>query len=281
MSTPGVHNGPIALTVADLDRSLAFYAESIGLATTRTDGSADLGVDGTTLIRLIEEPGAVPSDGDAGLFHLALLLPTRRHLAQWVQHAIDDRVRIEGASDHVVSEALYLTDPDGHGIEIYADRERAIWAGRVQTLMTTLPLDLPSLLEEVDPANPDDTFDGMPAGTTLGHVHLRVSDVEQTVAWYRDIIGLELMATYGAQAAFLAADGYHHHIGANVWQSAGRPVAQPGTARLLHATLVVPDETDLGRLLERARTAGGTPVARDQTWELRDPSGIALRIATA
>ncbi len=276
MPTASLQLGAVALTVADLERSTAFYEQTIGLRTlAREPGAVELGVDGPALIRLVEEPGAVPSTSDAGLFHLALLLPTRRDLAVWVQHTIDDRIRLDGASDHIVSEALYLTDPDGHGIEIYADRDRLIWEGKVQELMTTLALDVPNLLAEL--AVPDDTFNGLPSGTSMGHVHLRVADVPPTVAWYRDVIGLELTATYGAQAAFLAADGYHHHIGANSWQSAGRSVARPGTARLLYATLHVPDED---HVVERARAAGSTPIETEGTWQLHDPAGIALRIAT-
>jgi len=148
-----LHLGPVDLVVADRARSTAYYRDLIGLRVLAEDAdAATLGVD-TPLVRLVEEPGARPAGGEAGLFHLALLVPDRADLARWTQHAADGRVPLEGASDHVVSEALYLRDPDGHGIEVYADRDRAIWDGRVQELMTTLPLDLPDLLALADPGD--------------------------------------------------------------------------------------------------------------------------------
>lgn len=270
--------GVVSLVVADLDRSVPFYEQSIGLRVLeRTDGRAVLGVADEALVELVEEPGAGPVERTAGLFHLALLLPSRVDLAAWVQHAIDDGVRVEGASDHVVSEALYLSDPDGHGIEIYADRGREVWEGKVQELMTTLPLDLPSLLAEVDPADPA-PYAGMPAGTTMGHVHLKVAEIPATVEWFRDVVGFELMATYGPQAAFLGANGYHHHVGANMWMSGGQGPSGPGTARLRHVTVVLPDDAERERLLDRVRAAGGEPLELEGGWQVLDPSGNAVRL---
>lgn len=272
---PSVAIGPVTLTVADLERSVAYYRDIVGLRVLqRSDGGTDLGVEGA-LLRLREEPDVLPDTESAGLFHLALLVPQRADLAAWVQHAIDDRVPVDGASDHVVSEALYLTDPDGHGIEIYADRPRATWEGLVQESLTTLPLDIPSLLSEADPAAP---WEGLPPGTSMGHIHLRVADLPASLAWYRDVLGLELMATYGAQAAFLAAAGYHHHIGINTWRSAGRPLAGPGTARLVEAELVLPDAASRDEVVQRVRIAGGEPVAVTGGWVVEDPNGIRLRL---
>lgn len=270
--------GAVSLVVADLDRSVPFYEQSIGLRVLeRTDGRAVLGVADERLVELVEEPGAGPVERTAGLFHLALLLPSRVDLAAWVQHAIDDGVRVEGASDHVVSEALYLSDPDGHGIEIYADRGREVWEGKVQELMTTLALDLPSLLAEIDPADPT-PYAGMPDGTTMGHVHLKVADVPASIAWFRDVLGFELMATYGPQAAFLGANGYHHHIGANTWLSGGQPPSGPGTARLRHLTVVLPDANERDRTVKQVRAAGGEPAELDGAWQALDPSGNAVRL---
>ena len=201
----------------------------------------------------------MPATTTSGLFHLALLVPTRRDLATWLQHAIDAHVAIDGLGDHVVSEAVYLTDPDGHGIEVYADRDRATWDGRVAELMGTFALDVPDLLAEADGA-----WDGLPAGTTMGHIHLRVRDIPETIAFHRDVVGWDLMLGFGPQAAFLSAGGYHHHLGANTWQSAGQRAGVPGEARLLHATIVAPDD-DL-------RTRLGD--------EFEDPSGIRFRLAT-
>jgi catechol 2,3-dioxygenase len=232
--------GPVELSVSDLARSLGYYREAIGLRVlAEDDGTARLGAGETELLRLVEEPGAVPARSYSGLFHFALLLPDRGALGQWLAHAGRAQVRLTGASDHSVSEALYLRDPDGHGIEIYADRPREQWEGRVAQLMTTRPLDLDDLVGAAT-GTQRSSFDGLPAGTTMGHVHLCVADVDDAVRFYRDELGFEVTAQLGAEAAFLAAGGYHHHLGANTWESRGAPHAPPGTARLLSFTIVVP-----------------------------------------
>ena len=277
---PRTHVGTVGLSVADLDRSLAYYTAAIGLdLQARGDGRAVLGVPGRPLVELHEEPGAERAETTAGLFHLALLLPTRRDLAAWLQHAIDAQIRIDGLGDHVVSEAVYLTDPDGHGIEVYADRDRATWDGRVAELMGTFAVDVPSLLAELD--GPQGDYAGLPAGTTMGHVHLRVADIPTTTRFHRDVIGWDAVMDFGPSATFLSAGGYHHHIGANTWQSAGQRAGRPGEARLLFATIVVPDETERDALLERVRADGGTPVEDAGGWRVEDPSGVPLRVAVA
>jgi catechol 2,3-dioxygenase len=175
-------------------------------------------------------------------------------------------VALSGLSDHFVSEALYLRDPDHHGIEIYADRPRELWEGQVGMRLTTEPLDTNDLLATLeDPIL--ESFDGLAGGTVMGHVHLCVADVEQTVEYYRDVVGFGLMAQLGNQAAFLSAGGYHHHLGGNTWQSAGRPYAPEGYARLTQMTVVLPDEASREALAERV---GGT--------EVRDPSGIPVAL---
>jgi catechol 2,3-dioxygenase len=256
--------GPVELSVSDLERSVGYWRDAIGLRVLAQDGgTASLGAD-RELVRLVEEPGAGSARGYAGLYHVALLLPDRQSLARWLARAAREGIPLEGLSDHAVSEAIYLRDPDQHGIEIYADRPRAQWEGRVMELMTTIPLDVESLLGELDdPAAV--TFTGLPDGTVVGHTHLCVSDVGATVAFYREVLGFGLMAQLGPMAAFLSAGGYHHHIGANTWESRGAPQAPPGTARLLRATVVLPDEEELGRVADRA---GGT--------EIVDPSGNLL-----
>ena len=225
--------GAVHLTVADLARSLTYYTEAIGLDLLGLgEGEASLGSGDTELLRLVEEPGARPADGYAGLFHFALLVPERRHLAGWLQHAIRDRVQLTGASDHFVSEALYLRDPDHHGIEIYADRPRRLWEGQVDRI-GTWPLDVDDLLAtNTEPAA------ALPAGTRMGHVHLRVADVEESIRFYRDVVGFDLMAQLGDQAAFLSAGGYHHRLGANTWESRGAQPAPTGTARLRQSAAI-------------------------------------------
>jgi catechol 2,3-dioxygenase len=271
--------GPVHLTVSDLERWLAFYRDAIGLELIdRAEGTASVGVDGRELVVAVEEPGAGPGAGYTGLYHVALLLPQRSDLARWLAHAARDRVPLTGLSDHFVSEALYLNDPDGHGIEIYWDRPRESWEGQVQARMTTLPLDVGDLMAEIgDPA--DDRFDGLPAGTGVGHVHLKVASIPETEAFYRDVLGFALMASLGAQATFLAAGGYHHHIGANVWESRGAPPPPAGSAALRHATVVLPDEAERNRILARVRDGGGE-VGEDRGGPMvTDPSGNRLVLA--
>jgi catechol 2,3-dioxygenase len=229
--------GAVHLTVADLDRSIDYYDRAIGLRVRERDGDVvRLGVGDEDLLVLTEERGAAPADGFAGLFHFALLVPARTALARWLGHAARDRVQLSGLSDHFVSEAIYLRDPDHHGIEIYADRPRELWEGQVTERLTTLPLDVDDLL-----ARDDGDYAGLPDGTRMGHVHLSVGDLERAVASYEEELGLEPMARYGSEAAFLAWDGYHHHLGANTWQSKGAPYAPPGRARLTAFEVIGPD----------------------------------------
>jgi catechol 2,3-dioxygenase len=247
--------GAVHLTVADLERSLRYYEDAIGLGVhARENGTARLGAGGEDLLVLAEQPGALPADGYSGLFHFALLVPTRADLGRWLAHAAADRVALTGLSDHYVSEAIYLRDPDHHGIEIYADRPRETWEGRVAQRMTTLPLDTDDLLRGLEPA----PFDGLPGGTTMGHVHLSVADRDASVEFYRGL-GFDLMAEYGHEAAFLSTGGYHHHLGLNTWQSLDAPYAPDDRARLTRVTVL------------------GAPEGR----EVRDPSGIPVTLATA
>ena len=267
--------GAVHLTVSELERSLDYYRAVVGLSVLEAGaGRASLGVGERELLVLVEEPGARPALGHTGLYHFALLLDQRADLARWLAHAARDRVALVGLSDHFVSEALYLSDPDGHGIEIYRDRPREVWEGQVAGRMTTLPLDLENLLGELDDPR-SEPFGGLTDATVMGHVHLKVSDIAQTVAFYRDVLGFALMAQLGAQAAFLSAGGYHHHLGANTWESRGASPAPPGYASLRHATIVLPDDAERDRLLARADAAGRVEDGADGPL-VRDPSGNAL-----
>jgi catechol 2,3-dioxygenase len=272
--------GPVHLTVADLERSLDYYRRAIGLQVLeRADGRASLGVHGRELLAVVEQSGARPAPHNTGLFHFALRVPERADLARWLAHASRERVPLSGASDHFVSEAIYLRDPDHHGIEIYRDRPRETWENRVDE-MTTLPLDLDDLLREVDdPATA--AIDGLPPGTDMGHVHLQVADVPETVAFYRDVLGFGLTALLGDQAAFLSAGGYHHHIGGNVWNSRGAPPPGPGTAALRHATIVLPDAAERDRVAGRVADSGQDPEVRPDDVLVRDPSANALALQGA
>jgi len=263
---PDAHMGLVELSVSDLDRSLAYWQDAIGLRVlSREEGTAELGTD-MPLLRLVEEPGVRPADGFTGLFHVALLVPDRPSLGRFLAHAAREEIPLSGLSDHDVSEAIYLRDPDHHGIEVYADRPREQWEGQVWERMTTMPLDAGSLLAEAG----DGEFEGLPDGTRVGHVHLRVRDVDETIGFYRDMLGMGLTAQLGQQAAFLSAGGYHHHIGGNTWETRGAEPAPDGTARLLRFTIVLPDDEEVARVAERI---GGT--------EVRDPSGNRLVLAAA
>jgi catechol 2,3-dioxygenase len=270
--------GPVHVTVSDLERSLEYYEGAIGLALLeRDDGRASLGAGDTELLVLVEEPGAAPARAYTGLFHFALRVPSRRDLATWLAHASRDRVALTGLSDHFVSEAIYLRDPDEHGIEVYADRPREIWEGKVGSTMTTLPLDVDDLLGRLDdPAT--EPFDGLPAGTDMGHVHLKVAAIPEAVAFYRDVVGFDLVAAIPNQAAFLSAGGYHHHVGANTWESAGSPPPPEGTAALRHATIVLPSAEERDALLERV---GGEPEETREGPLVRDPAGNGLVLTYA
>src|SRR5437764_7291972 len=174
---PDARMGLVELSVSDLDRSLAYWQDAIGLRVlSRENGKAELGTD-TPLVRFVEEPGAQPAEGFTGLFHVALLVPDRPSLGRFLAHTARERIPLTGLSDHAVSEAIYLRDPDHHGIEIYADRPRETWEGQVGTVMTTRPVDTDSLLAEGGAGE----FDGLPVGTTVGHVHLCVRDVDEMI----------------------------------------------------------------------------------------------------
>ncbi len=255
----------VDLSVASLERSLQFYQRVLGLVV--LDSSADqatLGVPGRPLLHLVEQPGARPSlPSSPGLFHFALLVPHRAALAQFVRHLIEIRHPLQGVADHLVSEALYLEDPDGHGIEVYSDRpsEQWSWDGPVLR-MATDPLDLENLLTE-----PDAPWQGMPEGTTMGHVHLHVTDLAATQQFYCGLLGLDLMTTYPG-ALFVSAAGYHHHFGLNTWQSRHGQPAPRDHAQLRGVELIVPD-ADLERL-QRSTGTSAHPL------KLSDPAGNPL-----
>jgi catechol 2,3-dioxygenase len=269
--------GAVHLTVADLDRSERWYAHALGLDAARDDGVARLSVGGNELLVLYEERGAQPVRGHTGLYHYALLVPERSDLARWLAHVAQERIPLTGLSDHFVSEAIYLRDPDGHGIEIYRDRPRERWEHVGNTIrMGVEPLDVEDLLS----ASGGGTA-LVPAGTRMGHVHLHVADLGAAAAFYRDALGFDEMARLGDQARFLSAGGYHHHIGTNTWAGHGATPPPPGSAALRHATIVLPDAAERDRVAGRAADAGAEPVEVAGGILVRDPSENALVLAVA
>ncbi|KFB10285.1 VOC family protein [Nitratireductor basaltis] len=221
-ATTPLHIGEVGLNARDANALADFYKNLLGLTETETQaGEIRLGVAGTTLLVIRDTPDALRDDArEAGLFHTAFLLPERRDLARWLQFALSQGLRLEGASDHLVSEAVYLSDPEGNGIEIYVDRPAEDWPRKGQEIdMKTLPLDVDALMATL--SADDAGWSGAPEGTVIGHIHLRVGDPARAGQWWNEVVGLETMARYGSQAEFLASGGYHHHVGVNNWRSAG------------------------------------------------------------
>ena len=267
--------GAVHLTVSDLDRSVAFYRDALGLCQhRREDPVAALGAGGEDLVVLHEEPGARPAGRHAGLYHFALLYPSREELARAVQRLAPARVPIDGASDHGVSEAIYLPDPDGNGIELYADRPREQWPpaqGGERVAMFTRALDLQGLLAT---AGGDAPPRHAAAGLRMGHVHLHVGDLDAARAFYVDIVGFEVTTSLPT-ALFLAAGDYHHHLGVNTWRGEGIGPAPAGTAGVREWTMRL-DAEPLAALRARVAAAGlgdGDVVA--------DPWAIRVRLLAA
>jgi catechol 2,3-dioxygenase len=274
----GTHPGRVRLQITAFDRSAEYYRDILGLDTHRTDdGSIALSPreSNVTLVELVENQDArpVPRGGRLGLYHFALLLPSRQLLGRFIRHLAARHVKFS-AADHFVSEALYLWDPDGLGIEVYVDRPRDRWRRRDgELIMTTEPLDLASL---ADPAGPE-PWGGMPPGTTIGHVHLSVGDLDTARALYHSGLGLDETVWSYPGALFLSAGGYHHHLGLNTW-SAGARTAGPDDARLLEWELVVPDAADARRAAVSLEAAGYDVQSDHDDRVVSDPWGTRLRI---
>ena len=279
---PDTSVGAVRLTVPDPERSREFYERAIGLrAVELEDGAIGLGVaGGPPLVELHGDASAPPLDPRTpGLFHLAIVLPTRPDLARALARLADARVPLSGASDHLVSEALYLSDPDGNGIELYRDRPREQWPVRDGVLqMATLPLDLDSVIGELRDRN--DLSPVAPSGTRVGHVHLQVSDPAEAERFYSGLLGFEVTVRGYPGALFVSAGGYHHHIGLNTWHSAGSPPAAPGALGLRSFEIALPNDEELERVLARLRAAGVEPAVTAAGPQVRDPFGNAVRLRT-
>ncbi|TPI61707.1 VOC family protein [Mesorhizobium sp. B3-1-7] len=232
-ATTPVSVSRVGLKAQDAESLASYYRAVVGLQElSRADGAITLGAANRPLLVLEQDSSAKPDDPrSAGLFHTAFLLPSRADLGRWISHAAASRIGIEGASDHLVSEALYLTDPEGNGIEIYADRRPQDWKWNDDKIaMATERLNLPAVVASV-PAG-DAGWQGAPENTIVGHVHLRVGRPEDAEAWWHDQFGFDTVAKYGGQAVFLSSGHYHHHIGANAWQSAGAGRRDPSRSGL-------------------------------------------------
>ena len=269
--------GAIRLRVGDLDRLREFYETTIGLRTLgAADGVTSLGANGGALVELLADPDApARPPRTTGLFHLALLVPTRAGLARTLRRVAGTGWRLSGASDHLVSEALYLSDPEGNGIELYRDRPRDEWPLLGDSVeMATLPLDLDDLLAEPGGEEPGSA---MPEGTTLGHVHLQVSHLDSAEAFWVDAFGLDVTARAYPDALFTSAGGYHHHVGLNTWAGVGVPSPPAGARGLTRFEVVLPDAAAVAGAAARLGRVTAIEEAEDGVLA-RDPSGNTVLV---
>jgi catechol 2,3-dioxygenase len=256
--------GAVTLVVVDLDTQRAYYERVIGLREVASpEEGLSLGAPGgPPLVRLVHRPDATPRPlRSTGLFHLAIVVPDRPALGRTLRRVVEAGGGLTGASDHLVSEALYLRDPEGNGIELYRDRPRDTWPkdsnGNYE--LVTLPLDLRDIVAEPGAEHADAA---MPEGTHMGHVHLQVSDIPRTRALYEGVLGWDVMADQVPQALFMSAGGYHHHLGANAWESAGAPPPPKGSTGMRSFEVLLPDAAAVDEVAGRASDAGA-PVQPD------------------
>jgi catechol 2,3-dioxygenase len=282
---PAAHIGAVELTIADLDRSVRFYQSHLGFVVhRREDRAAWLGAGGADLLVLSQSETAPRVRGTTGLYHFAILTPSRADLGRALRRLVETDTTLQGAADHGVSEAIYLADPDGNGIEVYRDRPRDQWpfvglpAGALakagdRLRMGADPLDLDALLAEPGGASGA----GLARGTVIGHMHLHVSRLDEAERFYVDVLGFDLMQRYGPSALFVSAGGYHHHIGLNTWAGVGAPPPPAGAIGLKFFVVALPTAAAVDAVGDRL-TAGGVPF--DRTGEgilARDPSGNAVK----
>jgi catechol 2,3-dioxygenase len=275
------HIGQVHLSVADLDRSLDYYRHSVGLSLLNQEEEwTYLGTGQRSLLALREKDGRRPTAPTTGLYHFALLLPSRLDLAHTLRHLLQNQVPLSGWSDHAVSEALYLTDPDGHGIEIYRDRPRSEWAyPQGQLKMTVDPLDVEGILNELAGAD-SDQWAGLPEGTVMGHIHLHVAHMPAALNFYVDLLGFDLMVRYGAQASFVAAGGYHHHLGLNTWAGVGAPPPAADAIRMEWFEICLPETAVLEQLANHLTSHDLLLHENNGGYFVDDPAGnrILLRV---
>ena len=272
---PNVYVEQVSLNVLDLKKAVQFYTEIIGFKVLKqTEQKANLTADGKTLLLTLEQPKDVipKEDKSAGLYHFAILLPTRADLSVFLRHIIKTGYPL-GASDHHVSEALYMTDPDGNGIEIYIDRPSSEWKwtdGEIH--MVTDPLDRDGLLAE---SNAEWT--GLPVGTIMGHIHLHVSDLKEAEEFYVNGLGFEIVSHY-PQALFISSGGYHHHIAINTWQGVGAPKRLKNMVGLNWYTTVFPDVEMRKQAINRLENIGATVSEDDGLFVTEDPAGNYIHL---
>jgi len=276
MSAAPLRIGTVRLKVRDLDAVSTFYQTVLGLSPIETGNQrVTIGPGTTPLLELVGDPGLAPHDPrQAGLFHTAFLLPTRADLARWLAHAAASRVALQGASDHIVSEAIYLADPEGNGIEVYVDRPVSRWHGPNGAIkMSTDPLDVQNLLSSAAGSQ----WSGFPEGGSVGHVHLQVGDTAEADRFYRDVLGFEIAARYPG-ASFYGSGGYHHQLAGNVWNSRRAGKRPEGMAGLDAVEIVVLRPLPGGAHADRAEGAGFKSTRSTGGLTLHDPWGTAITL---
>nr|WP_295462640.1 VOC family protein [Mesorhizobium sp.] len=276
MKAAPLHIGAVRLKVRDLDAVSAFYQTVLGLTSIETgDRRVTLGTGATPLLELVGDPTLANFDPrQAGLFHTAFLMPTRSDLARWLAYVMAARVPLQGASDHIVSEALYLADPEGNGIEVYTDRPVSRWRGpKGEIQMSTDPLDVQELLRGAEGTD----WTGFPEDGSIGHVHLQVGDTAEADRFYRDVLGLDIAARYPG-ASFYGSGGYHHQLAGNVWNSRRAGKRPEDMAGLDAVQILVRDAADLAAIAARADSAGITSIKDTGGLTLHDPWGTSITI---
>jgi catechol 2,3-dioxygenase len=268
---PNTYVTNVEIKVSDLQRSLAFYQDVIGFNVLHQEShKATLTADGHTALLTIVQPDTVEEklSRTTGLYHFALLLPTRRDLANIITHFHEKGVYL-GASDHAVSEALYLNDPDDNGIEVYVDRPENEWGWHMEQVhMVTEPLNIRSILEEGD-----GNWNGLPAGTVMGHIHLSVSNLAEAEQFYTNGLGYDIVARYGSQALFISTGRYHHHIGLNTWHSENAPKLGENQVGLKTYSLRLDNEEQASIMKANLRAMGAPVIDMDGGFQTEDPAG--------
>ena len=273
---PDTTLGYVHLKISDLNQSLPFYQDVLGFQVHRRVGdTAYLGAGQEDILLLTERHGAAHPGFATGLYHFAVLVPSRLDLARSLKRLAEMEYPLQGFADHLVSEAIYLADPDGNGIEIYRDRPRSDWYdAQGQLKMATDPLDVRGVLAELNGNGA--AWNGFAPGTKLGHMHLKVNQVGAAQEFYTNVLGFGLMMRYGPSAAFISAGGYHHHIGMNTWESSGAPPPPPESIGLSEFVVRLPNLEELGKVIDRVHAAGVPIDEQDEGVLVRDPSQIAV-----
>jgi catechol 2,3-dioxygenase len=277
---PATRLGAVHLTVSELDRAVAFYTDVLGFQVhDRAGEKAYLGAGRQPFLVLTEVRGARHWRNRSGLYHFAILTPSRLALAQSLRRLVETGTPI-GGGDHLVSEAIYLSDPDGNGIEVYRDRPRSTWAyehGEIK--MDTIPLDFRGILAELDGSHAP--WQGLAPDTSLGHMHLHVGDLAAAGKFYTDVVGFDFMLNYGGSALFFSAGGYHHHLGVNTWAGAGAPPPPADAVGLRYFEVQLADAAEGAGLLQRLEAAGVSYEVQGRDLLVRDPAQNGLLFLSA